>query len=50
MGSTKLFTSDIALNLKLGNAGGVDLTVNGNAVDPVGLDGEVVSVSYGVDS
>jgi cytoskeleton protein RodZ len=50
MGSTKVFTSDISLNLKLGNAGGVDLTVNGNAVDPVGLDGEVVSVSYGVDS
>ncbi len=49
-GSTKVFTSDTALNLKLGNAGGVDLTVNGNPIDPVGLDGEVVSVSYGVDS
>ena len=49
-GSTKVFTSDTALNLKLGNAGGVDLTVNGNPIEPVGLDGEVVSVSYGVDS
>jgi len=49
-GSTKVFTSDTALNLKLGNAGGVDLTVNGKPIDPVGLDGEVVSVSYGVDS
>jgi len=49
-GSTKVFTSDTALNLKLGNAGGVDLSVNGNPIDPVGLDGEVVSVSYGVDS
>lgn len=49
-GNTKTFTTDVSLNVKIGNAGGVDLTVNGNKVDSIGADGEVVSVSYGVDS
>jgi len=49
-GSTKTFSTDVSLNVKIGNAGGVDLTVNGNKVDSIGADGEVVSVSYGVDS
>ena len=49
-GGTKTFTSDQQLNLKVGNAGGVDLSVNGKKIDPLGLDGQVVSVSYGVDS
>jgi cytoskeletal protein RodZ len=49
-GTTKTFSSDVSLNVKVGNAGGVDLTVNGKKVDSIGADGEVVSVSYGVDS
>jgi cytoskeletal protein RodZ len=49
-GSVKTFTSDSQLNLKVGNAGGVDLTVNGTQVPVIGADGQVVSVSYGVDS
>ena len=49
-GGTKTFTTDVSLNVKIGNAGGVDLTVNGNKVDSISGDGEVVSVSYGVDS
>ena len=49
-GTTKTFNTDVSLNVKVGNAGGVDLTVNGNKVDSIGADGEVVSVSYGVDS
>jgi cytoskeletal protein RodZ len=49
-GSTKSFSTDVSLNVKVGNAGGVDLTVNGKKVDSIGADGEVVSVSYGVDS
>ena len=49
-GSTKTFSSDSQLNFKIGNAGGVDLVVNGKKIDSVGVDGEVVSVSYGVDS
>jgi cytoskeletal protein RodZ len=49
-GVTKTFSSDLTLNLKIGNAGGVDLSVNGKKIDSVGVDGQVVSVSYGVDS
>ena len=49
-GVTKTFTSGEQLNLKVGNAGGVDLSVNGTRVDQLGIDGQVVSVSYGVDS
>jgi cytoskeletal protein RodZ len=50
MGVTKTFSSNQQLNLKIGNAGGVDLSVNGKKIDSVGVDGQVVSVSYGVDS
>jgi cytoskeletal protein RodZ len=49
-GVTKTFSSDAQLNLKIGNAGGVELSVNGKKIDSVGADGQVVSVSYGVDS
>ena len=49
-GAVKVFSSDSQLNLKVGNAGGVDLKVNGKKVAAIGIDGEVVSVSYGVDS
>ncbi len=49
-GVTRTFTSGEQLNLKVGNAGGVDLSVNGTRVDQLGIDGQVVSVSYGVDS
>ena len=49
-GTTKSFSSDVSLNFKIGNAGGVDLVVNGKKIDSVGADGEVVSLSYGVDS
>ena len=49
-GIAKTFTTDSQLNLKVGNAGGVDLTVNGKKVAAIGIDGEVVSVSYGADS
>ena len=49
-GAVKSFSSDSQLNFKVGNAGGVDLKVNGKNVPSIGVDGEVVSVSYGVDS
>ena len=49
-GSVKTFSSDSQLDFKVGNAGGVDLKVNGKKVPSNGVDGEVVSVSYGVDS
>ncbi|MFZ4108073.1 MAG: helix-turn-helix domain-containing protein [Candidatus Planktophila sp.] len=49
-GASKIFTSDSRLDLKVGNAGGVDLLVNGKQVPAIGRDSQVVSVSYGVDS
>ena len=49
-GVTKTFSTDTQLNLKIGNAGGVDLSVNGKKIGSLGIDGQVVSVSYGVDS
>jgi cytoskeletal protein RodZ len=49
-GAVKTFSTDVLLNVKVGNAGGVDLTVNRKKVNSIGADGEVVSVSYGVDS
>ena len=49
-GVTKTFSSDAQLNLKIGNAGGIDVSVNGKKIDSLGVDGQVVSVSYGVDS
>ena len=49
-GKTKTFSSSEQLNLRIGNAGGVDLSVNGKKIDSLGVDGQVVSVSYGVDS
>jgi cytoskeletal protein RodZ len=44
------FSSTEAVNLRIGNAGAVKLTVNGKEVPPLGVDGEVVNVSYGVNS
>jgi len=49
-GSVRRFSTDVRLDLKVGNAGGVDLAVNGKQVAPIGANGAVVSVSYGVDS
>jgi cytoskeletal protein RodZ len=49
-GVSKTFSSDTQLNLKIGNAGGVDLSVNGKKIDSLGVNGQVISVSYGVDS
>ena len=44
------FSSTEAVNLRIGNAGAVKLTVNGKEVPPLGAIGEVVNVSYGVNS
>ena len=49
-GGNRSFTSSEQLNLRIGNAGGVDLLVNGKKLEPLGIFGQVVSVSYGVDS
>ena len=44
------FSSTESVNLRIGNAGAVKLTVNGKEVPPLGGNGEVVNVSYGVNS
>lgn len=49
-GEVFLFSSTETVNLRIGNAGAVKLTVNGEEVPPLGIDGEVVNVSYGVNS
>ena len=49
-GETFLFSSTETVNLRIGNAGAVKLTVNGKEVPSLGGDGEVVNVSYGVNS
>ena len=49
-GQFRIFTTDTRLDLKVGNAGGVDLEINGENSPSIGGDGEVVSVSYGTDS
>lgn len=50
VGITRTFSSDQLLNLRIGNAGGVDVSVNGKKIDSLGVTGQVVSVSYGRDS
>jgi len=44
------FSSTEEVNLRIGNAGAVKLTVNGKEVSQLGGIGEVVDVSYGVNS
>ncbi|CAB4744389.1 MAG: DUF4115 domain-containing protein [Actinobacteria bacterium] len=50
VGATHVFTSDNRLDFKVGNAGGVDVEVNGNKISSIGPNGAVVSVSYGANS
>jgi len=44
------FSATTRLSLKVGNAGAVDISVNGKAAQQIGDEGEVVTVSYGVTS
>jgi cytoskeleton protein RodZ len=44
------FSSTEVVNLRIGNAGAVKLTVNGKEVPALGGNGEVVDVTYGVNS
>ena len=44
------FSATTRLSLKVGNAGAVDVSVNGKVAQQIGGDGEVVTVSYGVTS
>jgi cytoskeletal protein RodZ len=49
-GDEKIYASTSELTLKLGDAGAIDLRVNGKVVPPIGTSGQVVTVTYGLDS
>lgn len=44
------FSSTTRVSLRVGNAGAVDISVNGKSAQQIGDDGEVITVSYGVTS
>jgi cytoskeletal protein RodZ len=49
-GEEKIYSSTSKLTLKVGDAGAIDLRVNGKEVPPIGTSGQVVTVTYGLDS
>ncbi|MCX6456676.1 MAG: DUF4115 domain-containing protein [Actinobacteria bacterium] len=48
-GASKTFNAAKQVNLRVGNAGGVDISVNGKDVGSVGADREVVNLTYNAD-
>jgi cytoskeletal protein RodZ len=49
MGKGKIFIQPEQVNLRVGNAGGVDISVNGENVGSIGANGEVVNLTYNAD-
>jgi cytoskeletal protein RodZ len=48
-GSSKSFSEATQVNLRVGNAGGVDISVNGKDIGSVGANREVVNLTYNAD-
>jgi cytoskeletal protein RodZ len=48
-GDSKRFSEAKQVNLRVGNAGGVDISVNGKSVGSIGATGEVVNLTYNAD-
>jgi cytoskeletal protein RodZ len=48
-GLSENFIQPEQVNLRVGNAGGVDISVNGVTVGPLGANGEVVNLTYNAD-
>lgn len=48
-GNSKIFSQPEQVNLRIGNAGGVDISVNGENVGSIGVNGEVVNLTYNAD-
>uniref|UniRef100_UPI004049BEB0 DUF4115 domain-containing protein n=1 Tax=Candidatus Planktophila sp. TaxID=2175601 RepID=UPI004049BEB0 len=48
-GNSKIFIQPEQVNLRIGNAGGVDISVNGENVGSIGVNGEVVNLTYNAD-
>lgn len=49
-GEERSWTASERMALRVGNAGGISLTVNGVEVEPLGASGEVVDVEYTLDN
>ncbi len=50
LGSTRSIASDAIISVRVGNAGALDLTVNGKKMDSIGANGEVVNLSFDKNS
>ena len=48
-GATKTFSAAKQVNLRVGNAGGVDISVNGKDVGSIGANREVANLTYNAD-
>ena len=48
-GASKIFSEAAQVNLRVGNAGGVDISVNGKDVGSIGANREVVNLTYNAD-
>ncbi len=48
-GTSKSFSEATQVNLRVGNAGGVDISVNGKDVGSIGGNGDVVNLTYNAD-
>jgi len=48
-GASKMFSEVKQVNLRVGNAGGVDISVNGKDVGSIGADREVANLTYNAD-
>ncbi len=46
-GNTRTFTAEQSIRMRVGNAGGVDVTVNGNHQGKLGADKQAMEVSWG---
>jgi hypothetical protein len=49
-GTTRQYTAQEMITLSLGNAGGVDIQVNGHTLRPIGKSGQVRSVTITPDN
>jgi len=50
LGSTRTIASDAPISIRVGNAGALDLTVNGKKMDSIGTNGQVVNLSFDKNS
>ena len=49
IGSLEIFIQPEQVNLRVGNAGAVDISVNGEDVGSIGANDEVVNLTYNAD-